>query len=79
MCDGSHRPVMAAMAIRWALLSDLDCASVRLECHTGQAYSSITLPSLFQKLTNLASLTSRAFILHMTQVVLVARRTISWY
>ena len=46
--DGSHSD------------SDLDWAAVRLECHTGQAYSRWTRPSLFQKSVNLTSLTPRA-------------------
>ena len=34
--DGSHRPVMTAIAARWALSSEWDWAVVRLECQTGQ-------------------------------------------
>ena len=68
MWDGSHRPVMAAIATRWARSSDLDWATVRLECHTGQAYARWTRPSLFQKSVNLTSLTPRAFILLKAQV-----------
>ena len=48
VCDGSHLPVMAAMAARWALSSERDWAEVSPKCQTGQPYSSMTLPSDFQ-------------------------------
>ena len=76
-CDRSQRPVIAAMATLWALSRDRDWATVRLECQTGQAYSSITLPSLCQYCTRRDCLTPRLFILLIIQVQFVALLIIS--
>ena len=46
--EEAQYPTMAAMATLWLLFRLLDWATVRLECHTGQAISRWTRPSDFQ-------------------------------
>ena len=77
VCDGSHLPVMAAIATLWARSSEWDWVTVRPECHTGQPYSRCTRPSLFQYCTKVCCGTPMALILLMAQVHRVARLTIS--
>ena len=75
-CDGSHRPVMAAMAIRCALSRSLAWLTVRPLCQTGQANSRWTLPSAFQKSTKVCWSTPNDCILLRTHVVWLALWTI---
>ena len=77
VCDGAHRPVMAAMATRWARDRARDWAEVNPECQTGQFVSKWVRPSLFQNSTSEATPTPSARILLSTQVVFIAFRTIS--
>ena len=65
VCEGSQRPVMAAIATLWARSSECDWVTVRPECHTGQPYSNMTRPSLFQYWTKVSCGTPMALILRM--------------
>ena len=68
---------MAAMATLWALPSDLDCATVRLECLRGAWYPRWTLPSVRQNWVNVAVSTPRFFILLSVQTSLEALELLS--
>ena len=76
---GSHQPVIVAMATRCAgpasWTGPQSGWSATLDRYTLDGLSN----SLFQNSVSLTSLTPRAFIRLMAQVVLVARRTISWH